>query len=70
MVDLLAEWTEEELKSALEEALTLLRCQTRMGGIFAARDDAHSLKTCPQNSSNSIVPEIHTPFKTTSSHPR
>lgn len=32
MVDLIKDWTEEELKSALEEALTLPRCLTRMGG--------------------------------------
>ena len=32
MADLLAEWTEDELKAALNEALTLPRCLTRMGG--------------------------------------
>ncbi len=32
MADLLAEWTEEELQAALEEALTLPRCVARMGG--------------------------------------
>ena len=32
MADLLAEWTENELKAALDEALTLPRCFTTMGG--------------------------------------